>query len=309
MRLVLVAALLSASVSFAQPAGLPVFELERLELNPSGKGSLVLASGELLPRGGFRLSVAGHYERNPLVFYLDGVRKGALVSDRAMAHVLLAWAPLRWLEMNAQLPLVAWQRGDDLRAEQLGTPATTGLGTPAVAARVGLLSQEREASVDLAVELGVGLPVGSVDTLSRDTSVRLSPKVMVGRRFDRWWAGVEAGALLRSAVLLNEDGNIQDEPGSELRLGVGIAMTGGKLRGEFNVRGALPLSRQGSSLELLAGLRLPVNESTEVYALGGPGFGSTPGTPFFRILLGVAFGRTELASNIARFTGEGNPRS
>ena len=107
MRLVLVVALLSAAASSAQPAGLPVFDLERLTLNPNGKGSLVLGTGDLLPAGGYRVSLAGHYERNPLVLYADGSRVGALVSDRASAHVLLAWAPLRWLELGAQLPLVA----------------------------------------------------------------------------------------------------------------------------------------------------------------------------------------------------------
>src|SRR6218665_964983 len=307
VRLATVAALLFASASFAQPAGLPVFDLERLELNPSGKGSLVMGTGDLLPQGGFRLSIAGHYERNPVVLEVDGNGVGALVSDRATAHLLLAWAPLRWLELNAHLPLVAWQRGDDLGAQRLGIPATTGLGTPSVAARVGLLAQVREAPVDLAVELGAGLPLGSAEALSRDPPLRLSPKVMVGRRFGRWRAGVEAGAVLRSSsVVLNEDGNVQDELGSELRLRVGAAATGRKLRGEFNVRGALPLSRQGSSVELLAGLRMPVGESTEVYALGGPGFGSMSGTPLFRVLLGVAFGRTDLASDLARLDDDGD---
>ncbi len=306
LRLATLVALLFAPAAFAQPSGLPSFELERLELNPNGKGSLVLGTGDLLPQGGYRVSVAGHYQRNPLVFYLDGNRVGALVSDRVSAHLLLAWAPLRWLEVNAQLPLVAWQRGDDLTAERLGRPATTGLGTPVVAARVGLLSQVRDAPLDLALELGAGLPLGSADTLSRDTPLRLSPKVMAGRRFGRWRAGAEAGVLLRSSVLLNEDGNIQDEPGSELRLGVGVASTGPRLRGELNVRGAVPLSRQGGAVEVLAGLRLPVNETTEIYALGGPGVGSTPGTPLFRVLLGVAFGRTDLAADLARLDDDGD---
>ncbi|MCY1073748.1 thrombospondin type 3 repeat-containing protein [Archangium lansingense] len=293
VRLSAVATLLLASAAIAQPAGVPTFELERLELNPNGRGSLVMGTGELLPSGGFRLSLMGHYEKDPLVLYADGNPVGALVGHRATAHLLAAWAPLRWLEVGAQLPFVVWQQGDDLSARGLAAPATTGLSTPSAYARVGLLSQRREAPVDLAVELGVGLPVGSADALARDNTFRFSPKVMVGRRFGFLRAGVEAGALVRPTVTLISDQNVQDEVGTEVRLGAVLATTGSGLRGELNVRGAVPLTQQPASLELLAGLRLPLGSLGEAYALGGPGFGDTPGTPSFRVLLGVALGGTE----------------
>jgi len=288
-----VASLLFASSALAQPAGLPEFELERLELNPNGKGSLLMGTGELLEAGGFRLSLAGQYENDPLVMYREGTRLGSVVGDRVTGHLVGAWAPMRWLELGVQLPVVAWQRGDDLSAQGVGAPGTTGLSTPQVHVRLGLLSQRRDAPLDLALELGAGLPLGSADTLSRDSIVRLSPKVMAGRRFGALRAGVEAGMLVRPAVVLSNDGDIQDELGNEVRLGAVLATTGEGLRGELNVRGTVPLTREPSSLELLAGLRLPVGESTEVYALGGPGFGDAPGTPTFRLLLGVAFGSGE----------------
>jgi outer membrane protein OmpA-like peptidoglycan-associated protein len=294
------AILLLASTALAQPEGLPKFELERLELNPNGRGSLVMGTGELLPTGGFRLSLLGHYEKDPLVLYADGNPVGAVVGDRAMAHLLVAWAPLRWLELGLHLPLVVWQRGDDLTAQGIAAPASTGLSTPLVQARVGLLSQRREAPVDLAVELGVGLPVGSTETLSRDSTFRFSPRVMVGRRFGLLRAGVEAGALVRPAVTLVEDETIQDEVGSEVRLGAVLATTGTGLRGELNVRGTVPLTRQPTSVELLAGVRLPLGKTTEAYALAGPGFGDTPGTPSFRVLLGVALGSPEPEAVSAR---------
>ncbi|WP_309896262.1 OmpA family protein [Archangium sp.] len=288
-----VASLLFASTALAQPAGLPEFELERLELNPNGKGSLLMGTGELLEAGGFRLSLAGQYENDPLVMYREGTRLGSVVEDRVTAHLLGAWAPMRWLELGVQLPVVAWQRGDDLSGQGVGAPGRTGLSTPQVHVRLGLLSQRRDAPLDLALELGAGLPLGSADTLSRDRIVRLSPKVMAGRRFGALRAGVEAGMLVRPAVALSNDGNIQDELGNEVRLGAVLATTGEGLRGELNVRGTVPLTREPTSLELLAGLRLPVGTGTELYALGGPGFGDAPGTPTFRLLLGVAFGSGE----------------
>ena len=300
VRLTAVATLLLASAALAQPEGLPRFELERLELNPNGRGSLVMGTGELLPSGGFRLSLLGHYEKDPLVLYADGNPVGALVGHRATAHLLVAWAPMRWLELGAQLPLVVWQRGDDLSARGLAAPASTGLSTPSAHVRVGLLSQRREAPVDLAVELGVGLPVGSEAAIARDSTFRFSPKVMVGRRFGLLRAGVEAGALVRPTVTLIADQNVQDEVGNEVRLGAVLATTGSGLRGELNVRGTVPLTRQPGSLELLAGVRLPLGSLAEVYALGGPGFGDTPGTPSFRVLLGVALGGAEEPEPTAR---------
>ena len=300
MRPSVLAILLLASTALAQPEGLPKFELERLELNPNGRGSLVMGTGELLPTGGFRLSLLGHYEKDPLVLYADGTPVGAVVGDRAMAHLLAAWAPLRWLELGLQVPLVVWQRGDDLTAQGIAAPASTGLSTPSVHARVGLLSQRREAPVDLAVELGVGIPVGSTDTLSRDSTFRFSPRVMVGRRLGLLRAGVEAGALVRPTVTLIQDEDIQDEVGDEVRLGAVLATTGTGLRGELNVRGTLPLTRQPTSVELLAGVRLPLGKTTEAYALAGPGFGDTPGTPSFRVLLGVALGSPEPEAVSAR---------
>ncbi|MFL5351102.1 OmpA family protein [Archangium sp.] len=293
IRLSAAATLLCASSALAQPAGLPGFELERLELNPNGRGSLLMGTGELLPKGAFRVSLAGQYENDPLVMYRDGNRVGSVVSDRVTAHLLAAWAPMHWLELGVQLPLVAWQQGEDLSAQGVGTPGRTGLSTPSAHVRLGLLAQRRDAPVDLALELGVGLPVGSVDTLSRDGLVRLTPRVMVGRGFGALRAGVEAGVLVRPEVVLGDVGTVQDELGNEVRLGAVLATTGEGLRGELNVRGTVSLSRQSNSLEVLAGLRLPVGESVEAYALGGPGFGDAPGTPTFRVLLGVAVGGGE----------------
>ncbi len=215
-----------------------------------------------------------------------------MVSDRVMAHVLAAWAPLSWFELGVQVPVVLLQQGEDLTGVGVARPGGLGLSTPPVSARLGLLSQRREAPVDLALELGLGLPLGSAEVLGLDEQVRLTPRVMVGRSFGLLRAGVDASVLVRPTLALNEDANIQDEIGSELRLGAVVATTGEGLRGELSVRGAVPFSRVPSSLELLAGARLPVGSALEVYALAGPGFGTEPGTPIFRALLGVAYGNT-----------------
>jgi outer membrane protein OmpA-like peptidoglycan-associated protein len=290
-RLSIVAILMLASVALAQPVPLPGFELEQLELNPDGQGSLVVGSGQLLREGTLRLSLAGHYENDPLVMYRGDTLAGSVVRHRVTAHMLFAWAPLSWLELGAQLPVVAYQGGtEEELLPEVVAPASAGLATSSVHVRVSLLSQERRAPVDLALELGAGLPVGNDEALARDRFVRLTPRVMAGRSFGWLRAGVSAGMLLRPTTELGLGTQPVDVLGNEVRLGAMVSTQGQGLRGELNVVGDIPLTRTEGSMEILAGVRLPVREVLELYALGGPGIGDAPGTPTFRVLLGVAAG-------------------
>jgi OmpA-OmpF porin, OOP family len=288
--LVPLTAVLLSSTALAQGAAQPPFELERLELNPNGAGTLGVSTGELLGEGQWRVGLLGHYQNDPLVFYVDGVREGSVVEHRVMGHLVGAWAPLKWLELNAQVPVVLWQQGQALSGPGVPRVGTTGLSTPLLAARAAVLSQRGEAPVDLALELGVGLPVGSPEVFGLESGVRLVPRVMVGRRFEGLRAGLEVAALTRRPVVLGDEREVQDELGNELRLGAVVATTGNGLRGELNVRGAVPFGRTPyASMEVLGGVRLPLGGSLEAFALGGPGIGRAPGTPTFRLLLGVAF--------------------
>ncbi|WP_245767583.1 OmpA family protein [Stigmatella erecta] len=279
--------------ALAQPQGLPDIELERLTLNPSGKGSLLVGTGEVLNRGGYRFSLTGHYQKDPLVLFKDGEALGALVKQRVTAHLAAAYGVFNWLELGVQVPVLLTQGGDDLTAYGLEQPAEgLALGTPYVSARVGLLAQADEQPVDLAIGAQVGLPVGSASALAKDGSVRLIPSVMVGRRFGLLRAALDAGLTLRSRTVLVEDENIQDELGKELRLGAVLATTNEGVRGELNVLVSAPFERSGNAVEALAGVRLPLGGAFEGYAMLGAGVGDAPGTPSFRGLLGVAMVNT-----------------
>lgn len=288
VRLTASLGLLVSTSALAQPT-LPELELERLALDPAAVGSLLPATGDLLPEGRFRVALALHYENNPLVMLVDGERVGSLVRDRATAHLSAAWAPLRWLEIEAQVPLIFVQAGDDLSAHGAGQPAAAGLGTLSLGARVGLLSQRGGVPVDLALELGTGLPVGSAAALGRDPGFRLLPRVSVGRSFGPVRAGVRAGALVRTqSFTLGAD---QDtEMGSGLDLAAVVSTTGAGLRGELGVQSAIPFGREPGALELLGGVRFPFANELEIFAIGGLGLARAPGTPAFRALLGVSYG-------------------
>lgn len=281
--------LLQGVASFAQ-SPLPGFDLERLELNPGTEGSLVVGMGELLQARQFRVSAVGHYSHRPLLLRRDNTDY-EIVGGRATMHVASAYALTNWLQFGAQFPVVALQRGGDLSAVGLERPESFGLGTPVVSARLGILTQDAQGGLDLAVEGDVGLPVGSTKGFGRDQGWRYMPRVMAGRRFGFIRAALDLGLMVRPQVALSEAATIvQDELGSELRIGAALVTTGKRLRWEFNVRGMVPLSKQPGAAELLPGVRYLVNPSLEVFALAGMGVGSAPGTPTFRLLAGGSFG-------------------
>jgi outer membrane protein OmpA-like peptidoglycan-associated protein len=289
-RLLVLAVLLVSAAAFAQPSALPEFELERLKLNPSGKGSLLIGTGELLPDHGYRFALTTHYENDPLVLYQNGTRQGVVVRHRATAHLSVAYGLWKRVELGAQVPLVLLQRGDDLAERNVDSPrGGMSLGTPLLSARLRLLAQRNEDAVDLSVGILAGPRIGQSGALARE--LRALPSVMVGRRFGFLLGGLDAGLFLRPRTILSQDAKIQDELGHALRLGATLATTGQKLRGELAVIAAVPLQREGYSVETLAGARLPLSASTEAYGLAGLGYGNAPGTPDFRVLLGVAYGK------------------
>ncbi|WP_224240614.1 OmpA family protein [Hyalangium gracile] len=290
-RLLTLATALTGATALAQPAGLPEVELERLILNPSGQGSLLLGTGELLPGGSYRFSLLGHYENNPLVIYQGDEKLGSVVKHRLTGHLAAAYGLSERLEVAMQVPVLLMQSGDDLSRLGLGEPRKgVALGTPYLSLRLGVLSERAEDAVDLSVGVHAGLPLGSSTALARESSLRAFPSVMVGKRFGFLRAALDAGISLRPSADFDGDTDEGDALGNEVRLGGVLATTGEGLRGELNLIGNIPLQEGITTLEALAGARMPLSETLEGFAMVGVGLGRSPGTPTFRGLLGVAYG-------------------
>ncbi|HLL02577.1 MAG TPA: OmpA family protein [Myxococcaceae bacterium] len=288
---VIALALTSFTVLAQEPSRSVSFELERLDLNPAATGSLVLGTGELMPAGDFRLSAVGHYQHDPFVFSRGGEVR-SIVGSRATLHLAAAYAPFSWLELGAQVPVVAFQQGADLSDEGFNQPASSGLSTPIFNARFGLLSQLRGSWSDLALELGVGPPIGGKSGFTRDNGLRYAPRLMMGRRFGWFRVALDTRLMRRPPIAAYSDQELtRDAIDSEVHLGLALATVGHRLRWELDVRGVVPLKQQQGSAELLVGPRFLVNPSSEVFALAAVGGGSAPGTPLFRVLVGAAFGR------------------
>jgi outer membrane protein OmpA-like peptidoglycan-associated protein len=271
----------------AQGRAVPSFQLERLQLNTGGGPSLLIGTGELLPEEGFRFSFAGEYEHRPLLYYPDQGASIAVVRSRVASRLAGAYSPLSWLELGVAVPIIAYQSADDLSALGLRSASSAGLGSPLLTGRFQLATTSNGAPVDLATQLGVSIPVGSSQALARDSGAALIPKLMAGRTVGPIRAGMELGAWIGPKTSLSGSSIAKDEVGSELQAGGTVVLLGTRATGELSARGAIPFTRQPGGLEILGGGRYLLNSSLELFALAGPGFGTSPGIPAFRVVCGL----------------------
>ena len=86
-----------------------------------------------------------------------------------------------WLDLQLQVPLTVFQRGDKLQDIGLTQPQSFGVGSPVIGLRAGILRQ-KNAPLDLAIQLAVTLPLGTPGAL---TGGRFSvlPSIHAGKSF------------------------------------------------------------------------------------------------------------------------------
>jgi OmpA-OmpF porin, OOP family len=282
---------LVAHVASAQDATpVPGFELERLRLNGAAAHGLLVESADLLPQFGYRAALTLHYQKDPLVLTENGNRVAAVVSDRLGLHLSGAFSFADWLDVSLQMPVILMQAGQNLQ-DRGYSPVFSGVaaGTPWLGARVAPFQQTRGSAVDFSIGVALGFPIGSSTAFTRDSTVTAIPSIAIGRTLSSWLRiGGGVGAHIRGAQTLTQATSIKDEIGSVVSPSVILSTMGDGLRGELSARFDIPLTRTGFGGELDLGLRHPLFNMIEVYAVGGPGFMGLPGTPTFRVLAGVA---------------------
>jgi hypothetical protein len=274
---------------------LPGFDLQRLQFDPGALGSLVVGTGRTLDPGVFRGSFQVHYEQQPLSFdeRWDPAAGQSLVEGKFTAHLTAAYGVLPWLQVGAQVPFIFNQTGT--RSFLALPPSKTGLGTPWVSARAALTSQKNGAPVNLAFDVGAGVPVGSDDALARD-DYAVYPRFQLGAQLAWFQVGGEVGALVRKKVDLGVISQREhDVIGNELRVGATVTSLGGKkTRGELSVMTALPLDDGRMSTEVLLAIRRHALPWLDLYVLGGPGIGIASDTPSFRVIAGASFSNARI---------------
>jgi hypothetical protein len=272
---------------------LPVFDLQRLQLEPSGLGSLVVGTGRTLDPGVVRVSVQAHYEHLPLNFmraWDPGLNVVGLVENKFSGHLTAAVGVLPWLQLGAQLPYIFGQRGQSFL--QTPPPDGQGLDEPWVSVRLAPLQVKHGAPLNLAVELAAALPFGQPEILGRD-EYAVHPRLQLGLQSDGAQLGLEVGTLLRPRHDLSPlTRREQDVVGSELRVGTTVTargMNSTATRPELSVLLNLPLGGGQPSGEVLVGVRKHTLTGLDLYFLGGPGLGTAIDMPSVRLVVGASF--------------------
>jgi len=282
--------LLLALVSCAASA--QGFDLERLSLNPGARETWLAQTGDGLEPMHLRVWLLGHYQHLPLIYTVDGSAVGAYVRSRWTAHVVGAFGLHKYFDVGLQVPVVLSQSGDELTRYGQTAVVPTAMGAPWVAARSTVLRQSDELPVDLAISVGVSLPFGSSEALTRDPGAgfAFAPKLGVARAFGPVRVGAELGVLVRGAQVLSPASpKVSDEIGSQFSGALVFSTTGLPVHAELAARVTAPFTTTGPSLEVLGALGYSFAKTFEVTAMGGPGIGKAPGTPAFRVLFGAAW--------------------
>ncbi len=305
----LAALALCLAATTARAQQMPAFDLERLWLDPSARGSLVVGNGEVMPTGRFRGSLTFHYERQPLVLteagtlrgrglFWDEDRVGNMVRERLTAHLNFAVTLAGRLELGLGLPLVGYQVGTNLIDLGFRRPEQAGVGAPTFGLRYGLTAQGEGMPISSAIGVYASPPWEDNLLWGGSKGWTIMPRAELGHSFGSWLVAIDASGKLREKdvelpiVDVSQPGP-SNRVGSEslsheVLAGLALATTGERLRWELSARGAFNFDDLSQNAELLAGLRYKIREG-EIYAMAGPGFLEAPGTPTFRALLGIAF--------------------
>ncbi len=221
------------------------FDFERLWLDPSARGSLVIGSGETLPAGGLRLSVSGGWERSPLVLTDKGMRGrglfanddrvGDVVRNRWTLHLTAAVGITSRLEIGGRLPMTVSQNGSDLTADGFPPLRKTLVGTPSVMGRFGLTQQGGGMPVSTAIAFEAAFPVDKNEDLNGNPRPYYLPRLEIGHRTNAFLVAADLGASLRPrSVPFPTD----DKLHNEMTAGAVFATVGRPLRYEVSARGA-----------------------------------------------------------------------
>ncbi len=260
------------------------FDLDRPILTSDAARLLGANGGKLLEPGQFRLSLAGHYQRDPLVLYRGDDALGSVVSSRVQTMLQGAMRLGSRFQVGFSLPVIVSQEGETLSNFGLDKPGKNGLAAPSVDLRVGLLQQSFGDPVDLSVDLAGVLPVGSKSALARDDGASVRAGIGLGLRQGNLEVAVDTAVWIRPETDIGSDA----AAGKQMLFAAGIGNAGPGVRFEAVMRGIFGLSALGNGFEAHGGVRIPTSRWVELFALGGPGFGTTAGTPQLRIIAGLA---------------------
>ena len=283
--------LLCASTALAEGG----FALDRYE--PSERGSDWFANESLDLRGNGRLALGavGDYAYKPLVFYdANGDEQAAVVKHQLFVHLGGAIVLFDRLRLGANLPLLAYSKGDslDVANSSFSTSDKASVGDPRLTADVRVLGEYGGAAT-LAFGVQGFIPVGNEEAFASDGKLRIRPRLMLAGDVGDMAYAAQTGFNYRA-----KGDNLGEEAfGSELTFSaaVGLRALDKKLIVGPEVFGSTVVSDGGDGafkkrttpLELVFGGKYRVTPDWRVGAAVGPGLSRGVGAPQVRVLASI----------------------
>ena len=264
-------------------------DLERFQPAETPYAGFATSAGELLAPSAYVIGFHLDYERDPLVFRVNGARVYSTVQNDLTLQPQVAFGLFQRFELGVAAPLVLYENGNDPRFPAL--PEQT-FGDLRVHPRIQLFSQARD-GIGVVFTPTVTIPLSRSNSFADESSVRLLPEADVSYRAEEWFL---SGALLfdwRGPATSSAAGAVT---GNELDLTLAagrILNPTWELVGELIGGASLKTFRQGvlgNPLEGLAGVRYRDSDNLTYQLLAGVGIFAAPGVPDFRIVWGVLYG-------------------
>ena len=205
------------------------FTGERLRPATTSAGINDVESGAVGEHLTWNVALWGGYALNPLVVYQGNDRVGSLIAHRVGGNLVASVALFDWVEIFADLPMVAFQTADAGGEETLGAPlAAVGLSDLRLAPKIRLL-RAKEQFLDLAIipafTVPTGLPAG--ESFMGEGQLTFIPEVAASKQFDDGAiAGLKVAANAAYRLRPESRSALGTEIGSELvgRFGVGYRL-------------------------------------------------------------------------------------
>ncbi len=232
---------------------------------------------------GWRVGLAGQYERSPVLVLTEGI-----ISDRPVTDRVGGWAGFslglgRRIALQAVVP-VAWQTGED----EVRSANGLGIGDPRLGARWGLLHTNL---VDATIRADLYLPIGRQDAWMGEQSTRAAFGFSSALKGNFGAVLLDAGLVARP--LEAPQPGLDWGPAVEFGLGVRADIlpqfsVGGAWVGRAVLAGLDTKDGELAS-ELLASARVEASPLVAITAGGGAGLQQGVGVPTFRAFATATF--------------------
>jgi len=273
------------------------FAVNRFDPSEAGSDWFVNDSLDLRGSPNVAAGLISDWSYKPLV--LRGAQANAdslhnVVTDQVVTHAAVAIVLDDRIRAALDLPIVAYQKGDDLSqtVPQLGRLQSSGVGDLRLSADLRVMGQYGDAFT-FALGAQVHVPTGRSSQLSSDGTLRFVPRVLVAGDGEGLVYAAKVGFAYRPLDAVFVGRQLTSEAVFSLAAGVrvnDIFVFGPELYGATALgRGVEPFERRSTPLELLLGLHVTLAENWQLGSGLGPGLTQADGTPSMRLVLSLAF--------------------